>query len=572
MAKILLIQPPIEDFYLTAKRTIPYGLACIAACLQQAGFSVEILDALASGKARCRPWPDEMGYLHPFYGRPDVSPFALFLRYRRFGYSDAYFEDGIRRSGADLVGIAALFTAYSGQALEMAAIARRALPGAVIVLGGHHPTALPESVMAHPDVDYVLRGEGEIALPLLVQALEGTGRLEQVPGLVRRRPGRGLDIGSPAWIADLDTLPPPAEGLIQAKFYRRGGAYAKVMVTSRGCPLKCSYCCLGRETAVPYRRRGLASIARELEAAMALDPPGFIDFEDENLTLSKPWFMALMGVLADHLPAGAAELRAMNGLFPPSLDREMVATMARGGFRTLNLALATTDSRQLQRFGRPDVRPHLERIFQWSRELGLNAVTYLIAGAPRQTASSSLADLLYLATQPTLAGLSVFYPAPGSADYELCGTLGLLPDDPRLLRATALPVDHTPTRLETVTLLRLSRILNYMKRLRAHNEPLPRATRPAANLSLDTLDRDALGRRLLSWFSRDGQIRGITPDGEVYIHPAVQSLTQGFLRGVPASSRVQSSHNILKSIGSHIQSVIPAKPAPAGSKPGVGIQ
>ncbi|NLJ28890.1 MAG: hypothetical protein GX433_12880, partial [Deltaproteobacteria bacterium] len=52
MADILLIQPPIRDFYLTAKRTIPYGLACIAASLIKEGFSVEILDGLATSKSR----------------------------------------------------------------------------------------------------------------------------------------------------------------------------------------------------------------------------------------------------------------------------------------------------------------------------------------------------------------------------------------------------------------------------------------------------------------------------------------------------------------------------------------
>ena len=54
MPDILLIQPPIRDFYLTAKRTIPYGLACIAPALIKNGFSVKILDAMAylSGQAR----------------------------------------------------------------------------------------------------------------------------------------------------------------------------------------------------------------------------------------------------------------------------------------------------------------------------------------------------------------------------------------------------------------------------------------------------------------------------------------------------------------------------------------
>ena len=50
MAKVILIQPPIREFYLTRKRTIPYGLASIAASLEQAGFDTEIIDALARDK------------------------------------------------------------------------------------------------------------------------------------------------------------------------------------------------------------------------------------------------------------------------------------------------------------------------------------------------------------------------------------------------------------------------------------------------------------------------------------------------------------------------------------------
>ena len=52
MVDVLLIQPPIRDFYLTAKRTIPYGLSCLAASLMEDGFSVRIFDALAASKSR----------------------------------------------------------------------------------------------------------------------------------------------------------------------------------------------------------------------------------------------------------------------------------------------------------------------------------------------------------------------------------------------------------------------------------------------------------------------------------------------------------------------------------------
>jgi hypothetical protein len=108
---ILLIQPPIRDFYLTAKRTIPYGLASIAAGLIEAGFSVQILDALATPKSRVVDLPQEMSYLRPFYGRPDQSPFALFHNFKHFGYSFDTIGQRVKNAQPFLVGISSLFSA-----------------------------------------------------------------------------------------------------------------------------------------------------------------------------------------------------------------------------------------------------------------------------------------------------------------------------------------------------------------------------------------------------------------------------------------------------------------------------
>jgi hypothetical protein len=82
MIDILLIQPPIRDFYLTAKRTIPYGLTCIAAALIKEGFAVEILDGLATFRSRIIDMPREMAHLREYYFETDRSPFALFNHYK----------------------------------------------------------------------------------------------------------------------------------------------------------------------------------------------------------------------------------------------------------------------------------------------------------------------------------------------------------------------------------------------------------------------------------------------------------------------------------------------------------
>jgi anaerobic magnesium-protoporphyrin IX monomethyl ester cyclase len=171
MTDILLIQPPVRDFYLTAKRSIPYGLACIAASLLKHGFSVEILDGLSTSKSRNIPLPEEMNYLSRFYGSPDLSPFALFHPYKHFGYSFEHIGKQAKDSGAFLIGISSLFTAYSHEALHTARIVKDWHPSCKIVFGGHHPTALPEAVMSCSAIDFGFRGEGEASLPALATIL-----------------------------------------------------------------------------------------------------------------------------------------------------------------------------------------------------------------------------------------------------------------------------------------------------------------------------------------------------------------------------------------------------------------
>ena len=148
MTDILLVQPPIRDFYLTAKRTIPYGMASIAAGLKAAGFSVQILDALATHQSRILDLPAEMSYLRPYYGKPDRSPFALFYHYKHFGYSFETIAQQVKAAHPFLVGISSLFTAYAGEAIHTAEAIKARHPGCKIVMGGHHPTELPAQVMA----------------------------------------------------------------------------------------------------------------------------------------------------------------------------------------------------------------------------------------------------------------------------------------------------------------------------------------------------------------------------------------------------------------------------------------
>jgi radical SAM superfamily enzyme YgiQ (UPF0313 family) len=531
MSDILLVQPPIRDYYRTAKRTIPYGLASIAAALIARGFSVDILDALATAKSRPIEPPPEMSDLKVFYGRPDVAPFALFHRFRHFGWSFEHLARQARNSRAWLVGISSLFTPYAEEALSAAEAIKALHPECTMVLGGHHPTALPEHVLASPAVDFVLRGEGEISMPLLAEGLQHGRDLGAVPGIGFRRPDGGLHLNPPAQMPAADLLPLPALDLLNHAYYRRRGRGSAVVVASRGCPLQCSYCSLGAASWLSHRLRPVSQVLAEIEAAAIRHGARFVDFEDENLSLDRGWFLELLNRIIRRFGERAIELRAMNGLFPPTLDDDVIAAMRRAGFKTLNLSLGATHPLQLKRFQRADVGDAFDRALRLAEAHGLNAVGYIIVGAPHQLAADSVDDLLFLAARRVLAGVSVFYPAPGSRDFDLCRRLHLLPASYAAMRSSALPIEHTTRREESATLLRLGRVLNFMKHLLDSGQKLPSPS-PAGCEPVDPKNRITAGRELLAAFLADGRIRGVTPDGMVYVHHTSPALIARFREGL----------------------------------------
>ena len=103
--KILLIQPPVRDFYQTAIRTQPIGLAYLAASLEDHGFAVEILDCQITSRKEALPLPNKFSFIQDHYPRGDLSPLRLFSHYCHFGLSYREIEERMRQSRADVIGI-----------------------------------------------------------------------------------------------------------------------------------------------------------------------------------------------------------------------------------------------------------------------------------------------------------------------------------------------------------------------------------------------------------------------------------------------------------------------------------
>jgi len=214
--KVLLIQPPVRDFYQTSIRTQPIGLAYLAASLKERGHEVEILDC-QTGKTAQLPIPSELSYLQDVYPSDDQSPFKLYSGFYHFGMNFGEIRRRIVASRADVFGISSSFTPYHGEALEIARLIKEWDRDRIVVMGGCHVTADSGTVLESPYVDYAVLGEGENRFPLLLEGIErdNFGRMKEIDGIGYRENGKIHINPVQEFIQDLDCLPYPARELLE---------------------------------------------------------------------------------------------------------------------------------------------------------------------------------------------------------------------------------------------------------------------------------------------------------------------------------------------------------------------
>lgn len=171
--------------------------------------------------------------------------------------------------------------------------------GIPVVIGGPHVTALPEEALEH--CDFVIRGEGEIPLPALVDALNQGSPLSEVPSLSWKDEGviRHNKLGP--IIEDLDSLPFPDWSLLNTGGVKMNGVTLKPTLpfqTSRGCPFDCKFCSVTAMFGRKYRFRSVKSIIEELKQ---YNPHKYIIFfYDDNFSANKKRTKELLREMIAH--------------------------------------------------------------------------------------------------------------------------------------------------------------------------------------------------------------------------------------------------------------------------------
>lgn len=257
--EILLVVPPhrakqdilLGEFELS---TIPLGLTYIAAVLKSHGFSSAILDT----------------------SFPGMKPERL--------------EEKLTHFEPDIVGITSMTSNYPG-AVRAAKMVKLWNPECIVVLGGIPATFMHREVLSTvPEIDVVVRYEGEYAMSELSNAIDKNTSLEEVKGISFKKEGRLVSTPFRGRIENLDELPYPAHDLLEPspdEYVGRYGARNFPVITTRGCPFGCVYCSTMAFHGRKYRTRSVANVIGELEYLIEKFNANSISFVDDNFTMQK---------------------------------------------------------------------------------------------------------------------------------------------------------------------------------------------------------------------------------------------------------------------------------------------
>lgn len=322
----------------------PYGLLCIGGPLIDAGHDVSLLDA-------------ELAPL----GDKDVVDYTL-------------------KHNPDIV-----MLGHSGSStahpliLALSRKLKKAKPNLIIIYGGVHPSYFwRETLMNHPSIDYIVRGEGEETVTLLVDALASGKPLNEIDGIVYRNERWQIVATQPAlMIQELDKYRVGWE-LIDFDDYSYWGGYKAVVVQfSRGCPHHCTYCGQ-RGFWTKWRHRNPVKFAKEIARLHREHGVVVFNFADENFSTSKAvWQRFLEALIAEKV-----DVRLVGSVRATDIvrDADILHLYKQAGFERFLLGMEHTDEETLKQIKKGSTQKKDMLAIKLLREHNILSLAAWVAG------------------------------------------------------------------------------------------------------------------------------------------------------------------------------------------------
>jgi anaerobic magnesium-protoporphyrin IX monomethyl ester cyclase len=301
-----------------------------------------------------------------------------------------YYNDGIfdsmrallKKKPVQMVAISCMTGAYN-QAERLARIAKEF--GAFVVMGGFHPTALPEEVLKLSCVDVVVIGEGEETFRELVL----NGPSKEVKGIAYREGDRIVYTDPRPTIQNIDSIRFPLRTLRPSRYGEKGGAYSiDTIYTSRGCPWSCSFCA-NDQMHKGWRGRSAENVVEEI--ALLHDP--------KNKKLLKIWdanFLTNIGraekICDLMIERGLTNFRIMTETRAKDLVRaeRILGKLHQIGLSKVGLGIESPSEATLALMNKKNSLGDVARAITLCREHNIGAEGYFIIGHYTETIEETI--------------------------------------------------------------------------------------------------------------------------------------------------------------------------------------
>ena len=347
---------------------VPMGLWYVAAVLAEHGFEVTV-----------RNWSDKGG-------RPGEV------------------ADELREMRPDVVGFSVLQANRLG-AMELARLARRTLPDCAVVFGGVAATFLWDFFLrACPELDYIVRGEGEMTMLELVQALaSGNPDPSAIAGLAWRSNGAPRANPDRPRVTDLDSLPNPSHHF----------AFHHLSLT-RGCPGRCRFCGSPAFWGSRVRFHSASYFVDQIQAQVERGQR-FFYFSDDTFTLDRDRAMEVCRLILER--GLDIEFNAISRV--NLVDKELLTAMRRAGCIQISFGVESASPEIRQRLGKNIRDTDIERAFAMAAAVGILARAYIIYGNPGETWEHIQANMdLMDRIRPLVTHFFVLALYPGTALFD----------------------------------------------------------------------------------------------------------------------------------------------------------
>lgn len=339
------------------------------------------------------------------------------------------FDDVVARArefDPHVVGISA-WTDFWYPAYVLGKRVKAALPHAHLTYGGPHVGIFPQETLNAPFVDSVIVGDGETPFLYLCNLVANGVADNSFPGLHFKTHGVKPEPNKFFIERDLDLLPLPDRTLLSLENYSSilgKGGLVTTMITSRGCPYRCTFCKL------TFQKNLARSADNVLEEFRRIQQLGIREVEIYDDTFT--WSIDRLKSLCEKLIQAdlGIEWAIRDRVSSRSVDSEIYSLMKRAGCRRIHFGIESGVQSTLDKMNKRITVEQARRAVRLARETGLTVLTYFMLGNLDETSGQMRETVDFaIALEADFAEFSITIPYAGTEMYEVALRRGIITRD-----------------------------------------------------------------------------------------------------------------------------------------------